>query len=103
MGYALLEDIAINPETGVMKADSFSRYHLVNAPEMPGIRVILVEKGEPSGPYGAKSVGEIATIPVAPAIVNAINHALELQLTELPVTRERVVAAMQRKAAVTQS
>ena len=103
IGYALLEDIAINPETGVMKADSFSRYHLVNAPEMPGIRVILVEKGEPSGPYGAKSVGEIATIPVAPAIVNAINHALELQLTELPVTRERVVAAMQRKAAVTQS
>ena len=99
MGYALLEDIAIDPETGVMKADSFSRYHLVNAPEMPNVRVMLIEKGEPTGPYGAKAVGEIATIPVAPAIVNAINHALDSQLTELPITQERVVAAELRKMA----
>ncbi|MCP4392213.1 MAG: hypothetical protein GY802_28225, partial [Gammaproteobacteria bacterium] len=46
------------------------------------------------GPYGAKAVGEIATIPPAPAIVNAINHALDTNLTELPITPQRIIDAL---------
>jgi CO/xanthine dehydrogenase Mo-binding subunit len=94
MGYALFEDIDIDVDNGHMKGDRFSRYHLVNAPEMPPVKVLLVEKNEPTGPYGAKAVGEIATIPAAPAIVNAINHALDTNLTELPITPERIVNAL---------
>ncbi len=94
MGYALFEDVDISEENGRMRGDRFSRYHLVNAPEMPPVRMLLVEKGEPTGPYGAKAVGEIATIPAAPAIVNAINHALGTNLTDLPVTAERIVNAL---------
>jgi CO/xanthine dehydrogenase Mo-binding subunit len=94
MGYALFEDIDIDVDSGCMKGDRFSRYHLVNAPEMPPVEVLLVEKHEPTGPYGAKAVGEIATIPAAPAIVNAINHALDTNLTELPITPERIVNAL---------
>lgn len=94
IGYALLEDIGIDPDTGALRADSLSRYHVANAPEMPPIETLLVEKNEPTGPYGAKAVGELATIPVAPAIVNATNNALGLKMTNLPLTPERVVAAL---------
>ena len=53
-----------------------------------------IENGEEGGPFGAKSVGEICTVPVAPAIVNAVNHALDTNLTILPLTPERIVAAV---------
>lgn len=94
IGYALYEDVAIDRATGRMRGDSFSRYTLANAPEMPPIRVLLVEEGEPTGPFGAKAVGEIATIPVAAAVVNAVNNALGIELTELPLSPERVLAAI---------
>ncbi len=92
IGYALYEDVDIDPLTGVMHGDRFSRYPLVNAPEMPDVETILIEKGEPTGPFGAKAIGEIATIPVAAAIVNAVNHALGSSLCDLPLTPERIVA-----------
>lgn len=94
IGYALFEDIDVDPRNGRMTGDRFSRYHLANAPEMPPIEIILVEKEEPTGPFGAKAVGEIATIPPAPAIVNAVNCALDTNLTELPLTPERIVEAL---------
>jgi xanthine dehydrogenase molybdenum-binding subunit len=77
-----------------MRADSFARYTLANAPELPPLRVLLVEEGEPTGPFGAKAIGEIATIPVAPAVVNAVNDALGTRLTELPLLPERVLEAL---------
>lgn len=94
IGYALYEDVAIDRASGRMRGDSFSRYTLANAPEMPSIRVLLVEEGEPTGPFGAKAVGEIATIPVAAAVVNAVNNALGTELTDLPLSPERVLAAI---------
>lgn len=94
IGYALYEDVAIDPMTGAMRGDSFSRYTMANAPEMPPMRIVLVEEGEPTGPFGAKAVGEIATIPVAAAIVNAVNHALGTELTDLPLAPERILAAL---------
>jgi CO/xanthine dehydrogenase Mo-binding subunit len=94
IGYAIYEDVGIDPRTGAMRGDSFSRYTLANAPEMPSIRVLLVEEGEPTGPFGAKAVGEIATVPVAAAVVNAVNHALGTQLTDLPLVPERILEAL---------
>ncbi len=94
IGYALYEDVAVDVATGRVRADSFARYTLANAPEMPPMRVLLVEESEPTGPFGAKAIGEIATIPVAPAVVNAVNHALGSRLTELPLLPERIVASM---------
>lgn len=94
LGYALMEDISPDPHTGALRGDSLSRYHVINAPEMPKVEVLLVEKGEPTGPYGAKAVGEIATIPAAPAIVNAVSHALGRNLTMLPLTQDRIIAAL---------
>jgi CO/xanthine dehydrogenase Mo-binding subunit len=92
VGFALYEDVDVDPATGRMRGDRLSRYHVANAPELPRIETLLIEKGEPSGPYGAKAVGEIATVPVAGAVVNAVNHALGADLTQLPLTPERICA-----------
>ena len=66
---------------------------------MPEIEVIIVEDREPLGPYGAKGIGEPALIPTAPAILGAIRHATGVRLTRVPATPDRVLAALQRKAA----
>ncbi len=93
---ALTEELIWNSR-GMPKNDSFSRYHLVNSPDMPPVRVLLVEEEEPGGPFGAKSIGEICTVPTAPAVVNAVNAALGTELTELPLTPERVLAALEER------
>ncbi|HWR45942.1 xanthine dehydrogenase family protein molybdopterin-binding subunit [Sporomusa sp.] len=97
LGMAITEDLAYDNKSGVARGSSFSKYHLVNAPDMPPVRVILVEEGEDYGPYGAKSVGEIATIPITAATVNAINHALDANLTILPVTPEKIMAMLSER------
>ncbi|WP_425058792.1 Putative xanthine dehydrogenase molybdenum-binding subunit XdhA [Sporomusa carbonis] len=96
LGLALAEDLAVDPRTGVVKGNRFSKYHLINAPDMPPIRTFLIEKGEEFGPFGAKSIGEIATIPIAPATVNAVNHALNTHLTVLPLTPERIIEGLRQ-------
>ncbi len=93
IGMALSEELTYDP-SGRPRNDAFSRYPLVNAPDMPPVDILLVEEGEPGGPYGAKSIGEICTVPTAAAVVNAVNGALGTELTELPLTAERIVAAL---------
>ena len=92
IGMALCEELTYDP-SGEPRRDSLSRYPLVNAPAMPPVEVLLVEEGEPGGPFGAKSIGEICTVPTAAAVVNAVNRALGTELTELPLTPERVLEA----------
>lgn len=93
IGLALSENIAVN-QKGQIANDRFSKYHVVNAPDMPDVRVYLIEKGEEHGPFGAKSIGEICTVPVAACVVNAINDALGTNITNLPLTPERIVEAI---------
>jgi xanthine dehydrogenase molybdenum-binding subunit len=93
IGYALCEEVKLD-DAGRPAPAGFKNYHVVNAPDMPDVRVLLVEHVGDDGPYGAKSVGEIATVPTAPAIVNAVNRALGTSLTDLPLTPERVLAAL---------
>ncbi len=75
IGYALYEHLEVD-EAGRGGVDGFKNYHIVNAPDMPDVQVLLVEHEGDDGPFGAKSVGEIATVPTAPAVVNAVNNAL---------------------------
>jgi CO/xanthine dehydrogenase Mo-binding subunit len=94
LGMALSEELAFDERTGVPKAEGFRKYHLINAPDMPPIRIFLIEKGEEYGPFGAKSVGELAAVPIVPAAVNAVNHALGTFLTALPLTPEKILSAL---------
>ena len=96
LGMALCEEITFDPK-GLVTSNRLSRYTVFNAPEMPPVRIALIEEGEDSGPFGAKSIGEIATVPVAPAVINAINHALGTNLSQLPALPERIIAAFKAK------
>ncbi len=93
IGYALYEHLDVDAagRTGV---DGFKNYHIVNAPDMPDVQVLLVEHEGDDGPFSAKSVGEIAVVPTAPAVVNAVNNALGTTLSDLPLIPERIVAAL---------
>ena len=51
---------------------------------MPDIQVDFIEEGEPYGPYGAKSIGECAVVPSAPAVINAIVDALGSEINSIP-------------------
>ena len=95
IGMALCEELDYGAD-GMPKADNFDKYHMVNAPDMPEVEVMLIEDEEPGGPYGAKSIGEICTVPVAAAVVNAVNRALGTSLTELPLTPAKIAAAAKR-------
>ena len=61
------------------------------------MRTLLVEEWEPGGPFGAKSIGEIATVPAAPAVANAVNRALGTELTHLPLTPERILEGLRER------
>ena len=87
VGFALMEDFVPG------KTESMKDYHIPTFKDMPEVIPIIVEDTEPSGPFGAKGVGEPALIPTAPAIVNAISHALGERIYQLPASLERVLEA----------
>jgi xanthine dehydrogenase molybdenum-binding subunit len=67
---------------------------MLTTKDMPKIEVILVEPLEPTGPFGAKGVGEIALAPIAPAIANAIYNATGIRIKEIPITSEKLLRAL---------
>jgi CO/xanthine dehydrogenase Mo-binding subunit len=97
IGYALSEELRVDPSSGKITNAHLKKYPTIKAKHMPPVNIILVEELEEPGPFGAKSVGEIATIPVAAAIVNAINDALGTCITDLPVTPEKILAALNQQ------
>ena len=83
-GAALREKITVLPNGHCV--DSLSKYHVFLAPDLPNIRVELITDGlSQEGPYGAKSIGEIAYVPSAPAVCAAVNSALGTSIGDLPL------------------
>jgi CO/xanthine dehydrogenase Mo-binding subunit len=76
------------------RTDNLHDYLIPTAGDVPEIEVILVEDVEPSGPFGAKGVGEPALVPTAPAILSAIRDATGARVTSLPATPDRILAAL---------
>lgn len=88
IGYALMESVIL--DRGKPRTPTLAEYILPTAKDVPPIKSIIVEEKEPAGPFGAKGVGEPATIPTAPAIINAIYDAVGIRVTEPPATAEKV-------------
>jgi CO/xanthine dehydrogenase Mo-binding subunit len=78
---------------------SFSEYPLPGPLELPEIESVVLEYPSVNGPYGVKGVGEMTANPPIPAIVNAIYDAVGVRITDLPVTPEKVLRALEEKAA----
>lgn len=93
LGLTFTEDMLYNEE-GRMLNPNFTDYKLPRALDMPPIHTIIVDEYEPSGPFGAKSVGEMAVAPVPAAIANAIYDAVGVRIRELPITKDRLLAAI---------
>ncbi len=87
VGFALMEEYVPN------RTESLKDYHIPTFSDMPTVDSIIIEDAEPTGPYGAKGVGEPALIPTAPAIVNAIADAVGTRIYELPASLELVLNA----------
>lgn len=95
VGLALFEDVHYS-KNGRLQTDSFLQYKIPCREDLPPdcLDVAFVESNEPSGPYGAKSIGEAAVHTVAPAIANALFNAAGIHIRSLPITPEKVLAAM---------
>ena len=93
LGYALTEEIKFD-EQGRVRNAGFVDYKVMSTLDMPEMTTILVEDSEDTGPFGAKSAGEVPTNGMAPAIANAVYDALGVRIRSLPITPEKVLAAL---------
>jgi putative selenate reductase molybdopterin-binding subunit len=100
LGYALYERMPFDAQ-GRMQFRSFRDYTIATATDAPELVTILVPTHEPTGPFGAKAIAEIPINGPAPAIANAVAHATGVRIREIPLTPERVLAALEEARART--
>ena len=96
VGYALYERMEINPRSRRTLSTDFLLYRIPQMGDMPLTYVDMVSSHDPYGPCGAKSVGELATVPVAPAIVNAARRASGMEISSLPLCDKFVILPTER-------
>lgn len=94
-GYALYEDIGL--KNGRMKNGKMSNYIIPTSMDLPKVKNAIIEDPENTAPFGAKGIGEPTMVSVAPAILNAIYDATGVRMTQIPVTPERMLAALKNK------
>jgi CO/xanthine dehydrogenase Mo-binding subunit len=84
-GYALSENYPLTDGRPPHQHVTFGRLGVPRSTDAPSVRVEIVEDPFPEGPYGAKGISEIATVPITPAILNAIHNATGIRIRSLPV------------------
>ncbi|MBI3930295.1 MAG: molybdopterin-dependent oxidoreductase [Armatimonadetes bacterium] len=82
-------------ETGALAASSLLDYRIPTAMDTPEIEAIIVEDPDPAGPHGAKEAGEGPLHPAIPAVANAVYDAVGVRIDRLPITPEKVLAALE--------
>jgi len=95
IGYALTEKLVL--QNGKVMNPNFLDYKMLTAKDVPRIEPVVIETDDQFGPFGAKGVGEPGLVPTAPAIANAIYDAIGVRIKELPITPEKVLAALKEK------
>ena len=93
LGNALTEHFIV--ECGQVITDRLARYRIPSIIQSPEIVSIVVEHPTAAGPYGAKGVGELSSIPTTPAITNAIYNAVGVRIYQLPVDQEYLLQKLQ--------
>ena len=96
LGYALMEKVIV--QDGHILNAELSTYTAPTSLEMPEIEIYPIEIPEATGPYGAKGIAELAPLPTAPAIINAIQDAIGIRFTTLPVTPEQILDALAQES-----
>ncbi len=93
IGMAMYEDIVYDKKGRVMQ-DSFMKYKIPSRLDVGKIRVEFESSYEPTGPFGAKSIGEIVINTPSPAIANAVYNATQVYVRDLPITSEKIAMGM---------
>ena len=93
LGGALREELPVD-EDGKIAAASLADYKLATIADVPPLRTVFLDAAPGDGPYGAKMVGELGNVGVAPAIANAIANAVGVRLCDLPLTAERIFTGL---------
>jgi CO/xanthine dehydrogenase Mo-binding subunit len=96
IGMAMYEDVRYSNK-GKMDTDSFMQYKIPCRKDINSVRVAFEESHEASGPFGAKSIGEVVINTPSPAIAAAVYNAVKVNIRALPITPEKVFMAMQEK------
>ena len=94
LGYGMMEEVIL--DKGVTRTPSFTKYLIPTVLDMPHVDTFIVEDPAERGPFGAKGVGEGAIIPTAAALVNAVYDAIGVRFRNLPITPEKVLAALKQ-------
>ncbi|MBN2796100.1 MAG: xanthine dehydrogenase family protein [Clostridia bacterium] len=92
LGYGMLE--RMTSEGGQIQHHSFSNYVIPTTEDIPNIHAKWIENRFVDGPFGAKSVGELTLVGVAPAIASAIEDAIKKEIHSIPVTPEKILEAI---------
>ena len=90
IGMALFEDVQYSP-SGHMRTRSFMQYKVPSRLDVPEVRVDFAPSFEPTGPFGAKSIGEVVINTPSPAIASAVAHATGNYVRTLPITPEKAL------------
>ncbi|MCZ7566373.1 MAG: molybdopterin-dependent oxidoreductase [Burkholderiales bacterium] len=104
LGEALMEEQAFRrlpPKLSsalVHRNPSMLDYKSLTHMDMPEVEVALIEDPDPNCPYGAKEAGQGPLLPVMPALANAIHDAVGVRIDEVPITPDKVLAALAKKA-----
>lgn len=95
IGMALYEEVNYN-ELGKMASNSFMQYKIPCRKDVGKVRIAFEESFEPTGPFGAKSIGEVVANTPPPAIAHAVYNAVGVRVNHLPITPEKVFVGMQK-------
>ena len=96
VGWALNEEYYFN-EDGRMMNSTFLDYRIPTSLDLPMIDTVLVEVANPGHPYGVRGVGEVTLVSPMAAIANAINDAIGVRMSSLPMSPPRIMEALWAK------
>jgi CO/xanthine dehydrogenase Mo-binding subunit len=95
LGEALMEEQTFRK--GLHKIPSMLEYKSPTFLEMPPVETVLVNTDDPEGPFGAKEAGQGPLLPVIPAVANAVYDAVGIRIDEIPISPDKVLAALEQK------
>lgn len=96
LGYALSEKLTFD-EKGKLIENNLKKYKIFRADQMPNIVVDFIEEGDTGGPFGAKSISEVAAVPGAPAVINAVADAIGSTPKIIPIDPDEILKIVKEK------
>lgn len=97
MSWAVLETVYPDYPERTRQPRDFSQYMLITAMDIPEVETEMVECPSSEGPFGAKGIGEMTANPPGPAVVSAVHDAIGVWITDIPITPEKVLRALEQK------